>query len=70
MSAATLDAPHARASLRSGVRVSDSRVFRAAVRLIVLHIIDDEFLQPGRKLRDPHQDVSFRTSDGLMLSGW
>ena len=47
MAAATLDAPHARAHLRPGVRVSDSGIFRAAVTLIVLHIIDDWEVNSG-----------------------
>lgn len=47
MTAATalLDAP-GRASTRPGVRVSEPRTSRAAVALIALHIVDDEFLQP------------------------
>jgi dienelactone hydrolase len=54
MSAASLDAPYARALTRPGVRVFGSHIFRAAVALIALHIVDDEFLQraPGTLIGD------------------
>jgi hypothetical protein len=47
MAATALVEPLARAHVRPGVRVSESRTFSAAVTLIALHIIDDEFLQPA-----------------------
>jgi len=54
MEAAALDELLGRAHVRPGVRVSESRIFHAAVMLIALHIVDDEFLQPppGTSIQD------------------
>ncbi len=54
MGATALVEPLAQAHVRPGVRVAESRIFRAAVTLIALHIIDDEFLQrpPGTSIQE------------------
>jgi len=54
MAATALIEPLVRTRVRPGVRVSESRSFRAAIALIALHIVDDEFLQPppGTVARD------------------
>jgi hypothetical protein len=54
MAATAIVEPLARVQVRLGVRLSESRIFRAAVVLIALHILDDEFVQPppGTSIHD------------------
>jgi hypothetical protein len=55
MEATALIEPLTQAYVRPRVRVSECRLFRAAVTMIALHIIDDEFLQrpPGTSTQRP-----------------
>ena len=54
MAATALAETLAGAHVRPDVRVSESRTFYAAIALIALHIVDDEFLQPpsGTAIQD------------------
>ena len=64
MEAAALTKPLALAHVRPGVRLSESRLFRAAVGLIALHIIDDELIQPP-----PGTSISGHLSAALLPIG-